>query len=259
MHINVHILLNFIFKNFLTLKGYMILYNTSNYFVKIGIICIIVFRNNIHYTFTVMDIMCNKDNTKGVKTMFETKRLLIRPYVPKDANVLLETIGKYEIYKTTYGIPYPCDIKYSKKWIKNVINNALENRAYEYAVIRKIDGRYIGNVGLINIDFANHKCDISYFVDPIYWGNGIATEASAQLIEYAFNVLNMNRVGGTCMEHNIASSRVMEKLLMSYEGTARGYFIKDNEYVNLKIYSIMKNEFYKYYNESRENVHNMIL
>lgn len=202
-----------------------------------------------------MNIIYNKDNTKGVKRMFETKRLIIRPYVPKDADILCKIIGKYEIYKTTYEIPYSCDIKYAKRWIKNVINNALENRAYEYAVIRKSDNRYLGNVGLINIDFANQKCDISYFIDPIYWGNGIATEASAQLIEYAFNVLNMNRVGGTCMEHNIASSRVMEKLLMSYEGTVRGYFIKDNEYVDLKIYSIMKNEFFKYSNESRENVH----
>ncbi|MEE0930509.1 MAG: GNAT family N-acetyltransferase [Acutalibacteraceae bacterium] len=183
--------------------------------------------------------------------MFETKRLIIRPYITKDANVLLETIGKYEIYKTTYGIPYPCDTKYAKRWIQNVINNALDNRAYEYAIIQKSDKRYLGNVGLINIDFANQRCDISYFINPGYWGNGIATEASAQLIEYAFNVLNMNRVGGSCMEHNIASSRVMEKLLMSYEGTIKGYFIKDNEYVNIKIYSIMRDEFFKYFSIGR--------
>lgn len=175
--------------------------------------------------------------------MFETKRLIIRPYSPKDAKFVFETINQYEIYKTTYGIPYPCDIKYAKRWIKNVINNALENKSYEYAITRKTDGKYMGNVGLINIDFANRKCDISYFINSKYWGNGIATEASAKLIEYAFNTLNFNRVGGTCMEHNIASSKVMEKLLMTYEGCLRNYFLKDDEYVNLKIYSITKDEF----------------
>ncbi|MEE0857913.1 MAG: GNAT family N-acetyltransferase [Acutalibacteraceae bacterium] len=178
--------------------------------------------------------------------MFETNRFIIRPYNQSDDKDLLNTIGKYDIYKTTYGIPHPCSIKYARKWIKNVVDNALANRAYEYAIINKSDNVYLGNVGLINIDIANRKCDISYFVDPCYWGCGVATEVSAELIKYAFYNLNMNRIGGMCMEHNTASARVMEKLLMEYEGTMRGYFIKDNELINVKIYSILKDEFFKY-------------
>lgn len=38
-------------------------------FIKIGIIRIIIY---------------DKDNTKGVKRMFEIKRLIIRPYAPQD-------------------------------------------------------------------------------------------------------------------------------------------------------------------------------
>lgn len=178
--------------------------------------------------------------------MFKTDRFIIRPYKHSDEMDLLNIIGKYDIYKTTYGIPHPCDIKYARRWIKNVIENALTNRAYEYAIINKADNTYIGNVGLINIDMANRKCDISYFIDPSYWGCGVATEVSAELIKYAFYQLNMDRVGGMCMEHNVASAKVMEKLLMKHEGTMRGYFIKDNEFINVKIYSILKHEFFMY-------------
>lgn len=175
--------------------------------------------------------------------MFETERFIIRPYTTKDAENLLSTIGTYEVYMTTYGIPHPCNLKYARKWIKGVINNAVKDKSYEYAIIGKQDGQYLGNVGLINIDMVSRKCDISYFVNPEFWGCGIATEAASELIGYAFNVMNINRVGGSCMEHNIASARVMEKLSMKYEGTMRDYFIKNNRYVNLRCYSILQDEF----------------
>lgn len=175
--------------------------------------------------------------------MFQTDQLIIRPYTSADANAVLNTIGKYQIYQTTYGIPYPCDIKYVKKWIKNIISSASMNKSYEYAVINKYNGTYMGNVGLINIDLKSKRCDISYFIDPIYHNHGIATEAGAVMIKYAFEQLGMLRVGGMCMEHNKASARVMEKLRMTYEGTLRNYFVKDNAVVNARMYSILLQEY----------------
>ena len=177
--------------------------------------------------------------------MFETNRLIIRPYCHGDEYSVLKTINTYQIYKTTYGIPNNCDIRYAKRWVKNVINNAKENRSYEYAIIGKENKIYLGNVGLINIDFISRKCDISYFISPEFWGNGIATEASAELIKFALNRLDINRIGGICMEHNIGSARVMEKLMMKCEGILRSYFIKDNKIINAKMYSILKDEFIK--------------
>jgi len=175
--------------------------------------------------------------------MFETSRLIIRPYKKGDEYAVYDTISKYNIYKTTYGIPRNCDFKYAKRWVKNVINNALENRSYEYAIISKLNDCYLGNTGLINIDFVSCKCDISYFIHPDYQGEGIATEAAAEVIKFAFNGLGMNRIGGMCMAYNTASARVMEKLMMKYEGLLRSYFIKDGQIINAMCYSILKEEF----------------
>ena len=84
--------------------------------------------------------------------MFETNQLIIRPYKTSDAEAVQKTISNYQIYRTTYGLPYPCDVKYVKKWIKNVLSSATANKSYEYAIINKATGAYMGNVGLINID-----------------------------------------------------------------------------------------------------------
>ena len=63
------------------------------------------------------------------------------------------------------------------------------------------------------------------------------------MIKYAFEQLGMLRVGGMCMEINPASARVMEKLRMTYEGTLRNYFIKENAVINARVYSILLDEY----------------
>ncbi len=178
--------------------------------------------------------------------MLTTKRFILRIYNTNDAKALCDVLNTDSIYQTTYGIPRHCDIRYARNWIKNVVSNIQNNRCYEYAVIRKTDNRYMGNAGLINVDHDNKKCDISYFIHPAFQNQGIATEVSARLIRYAFEELDMNRVGGICMAHNLASARVMEKLLMNYEGLQRNCMIKDSKVVSLKMYSILKDEYSEY-------------
>lgn len=175
--------------------------------------------------------------------MFQTEQFIIRPYTMADATAVWNTLNNYQIYLTTYGIPYPCDIKYAKKWIRNVKMGALNKSWYEYAIINKKNGAYMGNVGLINIDKASRRCDITYFIDPLYQNHGIATQAGAIMIKHAFEELGMVRVGGMCMESNPASARVMEKLKMTYEGTLRNYFFKENTYINARNYSILLEEY----------------
>ncbi len=188
-----------------------------------------------------------------LKSMFQTEQFIIRPYTSADVTAVWNTLNNYQIYSTTYGIPYPCDIKYAKRWIKNIKTAGLNNYSYEYAIINKNNGAYMGNVGLINIDSANRRCDITYFVDPLYQNHGIATQASAIMIKYAFEQLGMVRVGGMCMESNPASAKVMEKLKMTYEGTLRNYFFKEDTYVSVKNYSILLEEYRKLCNGDNKN------
>lgn len=180
--------------------------------------------------------------------MIETQRLLIRPYKISDTYNLWQTIKTEDIYMTTYGIPKSCDIRYAKRWIKAVIDNGTLGSSYEYAIIDKLSGSYIGNVGLINIDTQCKRCDISYFINPNFKNKGYATESAIEMVKHAFLNLDMERVGGSCMSHNIASARVMQKLLMKKEGTMRNYLIKDGKEVSLDMYSILKSEFFEYSN-----------
>ena len=122
--------------------------------------------------------------------------------------------------------------------------NRREGSAYEYAVIYKATGEYIGNVGLINIDRNHWHGDISYYIDNRYTNLGIATEASRAMLRFGFNELGFHKINGVCMSMNKASRRVMEKLGMKYEGTLREDLYKDGIYYDLDRLSVLKDEFY---------------
>jgi len=54
--------------------------------------------------------------------------------------------------------------------------------------------------------------EVGWWIAPEHWGKGLATEAGAAAIEYAFGTLGVERVVSICIEENVPSRRVMEKL-----------------------------------------------
>lgn len=74
---------------------------------------------------------------------------------------------------------------------------------------------------------------LSYVLRPESWGRGIATEAAGRLLQYAFEIHELERVMAVTMVGNLASQRVLEKLgmrataKMGLEGREIVYFCID--------------------------------
>lgn len=178
------------------------------------------------------------------KSSFLTDRLIIREYKKSDIEGFLRVIRQKEILATTIGIPENYSRRRAKWWMRIIRQNRIYNLAYEYAVILRQNGEYIGNVGLINIDQRHFHGDISYYIDKDYMNMGFATEASAKMIEYGFSELGFKKINGMCMSINAPSRRVMEKLGMTYEGTLRKDLYKDGAFYDLDRLSILREEYY---------------
>jgi len=54
--------------------------------------------------------------------------------------------------------------------------------------------------------------EIGYFIEPSRWGEGIATEAAAELRDEAFGRCSLTELVGRCRVENVASSRVLAKI-----------------------------------------------
>ena len=176
---------------------------------------------------------------------FVTERLIIREYKNKDLEGFLNVVRQPEIYAATYGIPKDYTMYMAKYWFRMIKKNMHEGTAYEFAVTLKDSGKYIGNVGLINITNEHNHADISYYIDREYMNMGYATEAAREMIRYGFETYGYNKIAGVCMSCNPASRRVMEKIGMIYEGTLCQDLFKDGKYYDIDRLSILRSEYYR--------------
>ena len=84
-----------------------------------------------------------------------------------------------------------------------------------FAAEEKATGELIGRIGLA---FHRHwpaDPEVGWLIDHPYQGRGLATEGGAACIDYGFNELGIDRIVSICIESNLASRRVMEKLGLS--------------------------------------------
>ena len=175
--------------------------------------------------------------------MIETKRLIIRPFVPTDAKRVYECCNDYEVVKTTLGIPWPYSEKMAESWIGRKAEEAKNGSSYEYAICLKEDvNNIVGCISLMGTDSAAKKAELGYWLERKLWGQGIATEAAKAMIEFGFNKLGLNSIYARFFDINPASGRVMEKCGMTYAGMLRKHEFRFDQYYNIKFYETLKED-----------------
>ena len=172
--------------------------------------------------------------------MFETERLLIRPFKPEDANDVYDCCNDFEMVKTTLGLPWPYTLEMAQGWIQKVAQREEEGTSYEYAICFKDNpSKIIGCVALLDINPKAKRAEMGYWVGKQYWKRGIATEAAKAMIEFGFNSLNLNSIYARFFDINPASGRVMEKCGMTYVGTIREHEFRFDKFYNVGYYEML--------------------
>ena len=96
-----------------------------------------------------------------------------------------------------------------------------ESQSRFYRSALRSDGRIVG-LAEVNIRSRRWRCaEIGYTVHPEYWRRGYGTQIAVLAIEFAFTDLGMHRVEATCDPRNIWSTRILESVGMTHEGTLR--------------------------------------
>ncbi|MBE0638136.1 MAG: GNAT family N-acetyltransferase [Bacteroidales bacterium] len=102
-----------------------------------------------------------------------------------------------------------------------------------------------GLIGFKDIDRINKKLEIGYWIAPQFEGKGIITKSVAAMIDAAFEKMEMNRVQICCGVGNIKSSNVPKRLNFRFEGIQRNGEWLNGQFIDLEVYSMLKNEWKK--------------
>lgn len=101
---------------------------------------------------------------------------------------------------------------------------------------------FVGLIGLKDTDTVNDRTEIGYWLAESCQHKGIMTRACKALIDYAFDVLGMNRIQIKVATENGKSRRVAERLGFQLEGVEREGELHARGYVDLALYSLLKAE-----------------
>jgi RimJ/RimL family protein N-acetyltransferase len=114
---------------------------------------------------------------------------------------------------------------------------ASDRKAYELAVT--LAGKLIGSCSLSNLSVTHRRAELGYIIDPERQGNGYASEAARTIIQFGFQELGLHRIEATTAPNNVGSSRVLEKVGMTYEGLARDHLLVRGEWRDSLHYAIL--------------------
>ncbi|GIO24491.1 GNAT family N-acetyltransferase [Oceanobacillus sp. J11TS1] len=173
--------------------------------------------------------------------VLETERLLLREMKKEDLQDVydyasdpeLTTFLTWETH-TTRGD--------TEEFIAFLLDLYKKGTKGAWAIVWKKKNRVIGTIDL-QWNQKHYSAELAYAISRDYWRKGIGAEAGRAVLRFGFEKMKLERVYARCHPDNIASYKLMEKLGMTYEGTLRKSMCRKGKQEDLKIYSILKDEF----------------
>lgn len=156
--------------------------------------------------------------------IFETERLILRPWEENDAVNLYEYAKDPQVGPIA-GWPVHTSVENSREIIQNILS-----AQDTYAVVRKEDRKAVGSIGLMigknsNLNIAEDEGEIGYWIGVPFWGQGLIPEAVKEIQRYAFEELHLKALWCGYFDGNDKSKRVQEKCGFLYHHT-----LKDKEW-----------------------------
>ena len=170
-----------------------------------------------------------------------SKRLVLRPFTPGDAEDVQRLAGAEEVADTTLNIPHPYADGLAEAWIESHAD-AFQERERVALAITDSSAVLVGAISL-RLELGHERAELGYWIGVPYWGRGYATEAAGAMVEYGFNELGLNRIHAHHLARNPASGRVLEKAGLTHEGFHRAHILKNGRFEDIHSFAVLRADY----------------
>ena len=145
--------------------------------------------------------------------IFESQRLQCRRLVSEDLNALTEVYGDAEAMRWVDD-GSPLTEAEAKAWIEVTENNYRKRGYGMFALEERATHQVVGFCGLVHPG-DQQEAEVKYALLRTYWGQGLATEAVRELLNYGAGRHGLIHVIATVYPEHLASQNVLTKVGMS--------------------------------------------
>lgn len=129
---------------------------------------------------------------------------------------------------------------FKRCWFDKAIEAVRQQKRFSYTI--RLNGEVVGSSSFYHISLQHKRCTIGYtWFDPKCWGSGLNKKVKTLMLEYAFEILGMQRVAFEVDSDNICSCNALEKLGATREGVLRHHIIRaDGTVRDTVVYSFIR-------------------
>lgn len=177
------------------------------------------------------------------------EKIILRPFEEKDCDIMLEILSEPDLKKLTgsvfndkeaYADPQPEEKEKIRKWYmtRNEQNNRLD-----LAVVHKNSNQVIGEVVFNEYDEETNNVNFRVLLSESSCNKGLGTEAISMFIKYGMEELELHKISLEVFSFNPRAERVYQNVGFKLEGIKREDFLYNNEYIDTKIYGMLKADY----------------
>lgn len=167
-----------------------------------------------------------------------TQRLRLRAPRPQDAAAVLRILGDPAVTEY-HSMPTLTRLAEAEAALERLEQRFVARDAMRWAIDLAEHGEMIGTAGLLRFDFERLHAELGYEIARDRWGQGLAPEAVAAVVQYGFSVLGLHRIDAGVLPGNGASVRVLEELGFLEEGERRDYLYAKGRFHSCRWFSLL--------------------
>lgn len=171
--------------------------------------------------------------TVGAQMLIETERFDLRPLRRSDLGLIELHASDARVAQMTTTIPHPLPPGATEAFITRAIAEDRDEEVWAMDGLRSGGAEVMGLISLKKMD--RNQSEIGYWVAPVYWNTGLASDAVAALVNN--NPLGNQTMFGSVFQDNPASARVLTHCGFEYLGDAESFSVARDTTVPTWTYS----------------------
>lgn len=185
-------------------------------------------------------------------TQFETARLILRRLRDEDLLSYLAYLNDPQVarYQTWESYSEPDAIKVIEE--QKALAPGFPGQAFLFALELKETGALIGHVVLTVQEKDHQQAEIGFTLAREFHGKGLAREAAARVMDYAFTDLKLHRVIAITDCENDSSFALLERLGMRREGHYLQNIWFKGKWGDEYLYAVLREEWLKKTHQRRQ-------
>ena len=141
--------------------------------------------------------------------IFQTERLIVRPFKKTDLDLLFEMMSNPIVMD---ALPRPIKTKSETKELLDqfILLEKISSTTW-WCITTKNSDHFIGLCGFKKNE--KNEQEIGYCFNEQFWGLGYGTEIAKGILDYGFNQLKFTKITADVTKTNLKSVKILEKFM----------------------------------------------